>query len=151
MSPREVSERIVREAPSLSPDDPVRAAVEALLSSDLPALPVVGDRGLAGIFGEREFFAALFPGYVGELSSASFVPRVLDVALEKRAACAAEPVSQHMLTERVEVSGDYSDVQVAETFLHHRVLIVPVLEDRQVVGVITRGEFFHRLAERFLE
>ena len=31
-----------------------------------------------------------------------------------------------MNTEHVDVGADYSDTQVAEIFLHHRVLIVPV-------------------------
>jgi CBS domain-containing protein len=55
-----------------------------------------------------------------------------------------------MNTEHVDVGTDFSDAQVAETFLHHRVLILPVLENKQVVGVITRADFFRALAERFL-
>jgi CBS domain-containing protein len=39
---------------------------------------------------------------------------------------------------------------VAETFLHHRVLIVPVRQGGRVVGVITRSDFFAGLAARFL-
>lgn len=39
---------------------------------------------------------------------------------------------------------------IAETFLHHRVLIVPVRGDGGVKGVITRSDFFRHLAERFL-
>ena len=31
------------------------------------------------------------------------------------------------------------------------VRIVPVTRDKRVIGVITRSEFFHRLASRFLE
>jgi hypothetical protein len=38
----------------------------------------------------------------------------------------------------------------AETFLHHRVLIVPVRGDDGLEGVITRSDFFTPLAERFL-
>ncbi len=150
MSPREVSKQVIREAPLLSPGDRVRLAVEKVLKSGLPALPVVEDGRPVGIFGEREFLTALFPGYVKELRFAGFVPKVLDEALEKRAACAEESVAEHMLTERIEVGGDFSDVQVAETFLHHRVLVVPVVDDGRVVGVITRTEFFRQLAERFL-
>ena len=150
MSPREVSKQVIREAPLLSPGDRVRLAVEKVLESGLPALPVVEDGRPVGIFGEREFLTALFPGYVKELRFAGFVPKALDEALEKRAACAEESVADHMLTERIEVGGDFSDVQVAETFLHHRVLIVPVVDDDRVVGVITRTEFFRQLAERFL-
>jgi CBS domain-containing protein len=45
---------------------------------------------------------------------------------------------------------DFSDVGVAETFLHHPVLILPVTRGRQVIGVITRADFFYRLGTRFL-
>jgi CBS domain-containing protein len=152
MSPRSISAPIVRETPLLREDARVEDAIREILDSALPALPVVdADDKLVGIFGEREFMTALFPGYVGELRFAGFVPRGLDEALKKRAACHAEPVGKHMNTEHVEVSADASDVQVAETFLHHRVLIVPVTESGQVKGVITRSDFFSKLAERFLE
>jgi CBS domain-containing protein len=56
-----------------------------------------------------------------------------------------------MNTEHVEVSSDHSDLQVAEIFLHHRVLIVPVVDDGRVVGVISRRGFFRDVAERFLQ
>jgi len=151
MSPRELSKQVIREAPLLASDDTVRTAVTSLLESELPALPVVEGERLVGIFGEREFLTALFPGYVKELSYAGFVPKALDDAIEKRASCIEEPVSDHMHTEHVEVGGDFSDVQVAEVFLHHRVLIVPVVRDDRVAGVITRADFFRGLAERFLD
>lgn len=151
MSPRTLTDQLVREAPVLRTDTPVGDAVRQVLDSGLPALPVVGDKGLCGIFGEREFIAALFPKYLGELNYAGFVSHALDEALEKRQTCRVEPVSQHMNTEHVDVDADYSDVQVAETFLHHRVLIVPVTSEGRVAGVITRSEFFRALAERFLE
>ena len=152
MSPRRISNDLVREAPLLRQGDTVAEAVRRIVDSGLPALPVVDDQGrLCGIFGEREFMAALFPGYVGQLGYAGFVPRQLDDAIGKRAACGAEPVGRYMTTEHVEVSQDFSDVEVAETFLHHRVLIVPVTRDRRVTGVITRSDFFRKLTERFLD
>jgi CBS domain-containing protein len=151
VSPRSISAPIVREAPVLREDMTVEEAVRAIMDSGLPALPVVNAKGkLAGIFGEREFMAALFPGYVGELRFAGFVSKSLDEALEKRAACRRERVGEHMNTEHVDVPADASDVQVAETFLHHRVLIVPVTDRGEIKGVITRSDFFTNLADRFL-
>ena len=87
MSPSTVPDPLIRDSPLLLIDDPVEQGVRRLLETDLPALPVV-DRGdaLQGIFGEREFFGAVFPGYLGELKYAGFVPRTLEAALEKRAA-----------------------------------------------------------------
>ena len=150
MSPRELTDAVVRETALLGADQPVGEALKDVLASGLPALPVVGGDKLVGIFGEREFITALFPGYLGELKFAGFVPHSLDKALDKRHACRFEPVSQHMNTDHVEVDQDYSDAQLAEIFLHHRVLIVPVVRDGRVGGVITRSDFFHALADRFL-
>ncbi|HEX2087078.1 MAG TPA: CBS domain-containing protein [Solirubrobacteraceae bacterium] len=135
----------------LRDDMPVGEAVRIVLDSGLPALPVVdGDEKLVGIFGEREFLGALFPGYVKELPYAGFVPRSIEAVLEKRGSCRNEPIREHMNTEHVEVPRDHADVQLAEIFLHHRVLIVPVTDGGKVVDVVTRSGFFAALAERFL-
>jgi CBS domain-containing protein len=40
--------------------------------------------------------------------------------------------------------------QVAETFLHHRVLILPVIDDRRIAGVITRHDFIIAVSRRLL-
>jgi len=152
VTPDKLSRDLVREAPLLRRDDKVGAAVGDVLGSDLAALPVVNTDGrLVGIFGEREFMAALFPGYLNELSYAGFVPSTLDDAIEKRAACRDESVGDYMNTEHIDVGPDFSDAQVAETFLHHSVLIIPVVDSGQVQGVITRAAFFRRLGKRFLE
>ena len=152
MSPREVNKPLIRDAPLLRSGDTVVEATDPLLASDLPALPVVDERErLVGIFGEREFLGAVFPGYLKELKHAGFVRRSLDEALEKREECRTETIDRHMLTEHVHVDRDFSDLAVAEIFLHHRVLIVPVTEDGRVVGVITRADFFRSVAQRFLE
>jgi CBS domain-containing protein len=151
MTPRTVTEFVQREIPLLAHDQPVGEAVRVLVESGLPALPVVGDNGsFAGIFGEREFIGALFPGYMRELKYAAFVPKSLDDALEKRGDCRLERVEKHMNTEHVDLSGDFSDAAVAETFLHHRVLIIPITDAGRVTGVISRSDFFRELAARFL-
>jgi CBS domain-containing protein len=68
MSPRSLSHDLVRDTPVLHIEDTVEQAVRTLLDTDLPALPAVdGDGRLKGIFGDREFMAALFLGYLEEL------------------------------------------------------------------------------------
>ncbi len=152
MSPREVSEPLLRDAPTLQDTDTVLVAAEALVATDLPALPVLDEsERVVGIFGEREFLGAVFPGYVKELKHAGFVRRSLEEALQKREECRSEPVGRHMHTEHVHVDRDFSDLAVAEIFLHHRVLLVPVTDHGRLLGVITRGDFFRSVAKRFLE
>ena len=149
MSPSTLTDPLLREVPTLTASDPLEVAVPRVVDSGLPALPVVeADGRYCGIFGEREFITAVFPGYLGVLKHAGFVTRSLESALEKRAGCQLEPVRDWMNTEHVDVGPDFADAQVAEIFLHHRVLLVPVIEDRRVLGVITRNDFFRALAER---
>ena len=123
--------------------------VEQVLDAGLPALPVVdADDRLRGIFGERELITALFPGYLSALGGAGFVPKSVEAALEKRQACRLEPGRaahehrahrrRHRLLRR----------RLAEIFLHHRVLILPVTDDGARRGVITRRDFFQALVER---
>ena len=151
MSHSSFTDPLLREAPLLRVGDTVEQAVRALLETELPALPVVDERGrLHGIFGEREFLGAVFPGYLKELKHAGFVKRSLETALEKRSSCRSEEVRGYVNTEHIDVGTDFSDAEVAEIFLHHRVLLVPVTDSGKVVGVITRAEFFRSVAERFL-
>ncbi len=152
MSPQRIASTVRREVPLLAREMPLREAVAAIIDADAPALPVVdGDGTLIGIFGEREFIAAFFPGYLTTLGYAGFVPRSLDEALQKRAACADEPVAKHANTDHIDVGEDFSDTQLGEIFLHHRVLIVPIVDAGRVTGVVTREDFFRALAGRFLD
>jgi len=144
VSPSTLTRSARRECPVIATTDTIADATRTVLDSELPALPAVDERGrYVGIFGEREFIGALFPKYVQTLGYAGYVPRSIDDVLEKRRDSAAEAVGDHLNREHV-------DVQIAETFLHHRVLVLPIVEDGQVRGVLTRGDFFRALAERFL-
>ena len=148
MSPRSLTEDLVREVPLLQADQEIHGAVEAIVEAELPALPVVDERGkLVGIFGEREFITAAFPGYLGELKYAAFVSKTAEERLQLRR-CMREPVSKYMNTEHVDVPTDWSDSQIAETFLHHRVLIIPIADHGEVKGIITRWDFFKAVAAR---
>jgi CBS domain-containing protein len=147
--PDSITKATIREVRPLRADDPVGDAARRVIDADLPGLPVVDEAGkFAGIFGEREFMVALFPGYVGELASARMVSRDLDAAIERRESCREEPVSKYMTTDHIVVEDDYSDTQLAETFLHHRVLIVPIATEGRVHAVVTRNDFFRALAEK---
>lgn len=145
-----LTDHLLREVPLLSAAQPVAEAVATIAQAQLPALPVVDERGAyLGIFGEREFIQAFFPGYFGELHGAGFLPHSLDDAIERRGACLAEPVSAHANREQIALGETYSDAGLAERFLHHRVLIVPVLDGAQRVrGVVTRTDFFRALVAR---
>ena len=147
MSP--LGQELVREVPTLQADTPLGVAIEVLVEAGLPALPVCGENGkLLGVFGERNVITAVLPGYVGELSSAAFLSAALDEVLESRVDCVSEPVSNYMSREHVEVPADFSYAQLAETFLHHRVAVIPVVEDGRVTGAVTRRDYVRALADK---
>ena len=150
MSPETLKRALVREVPCLRTEQEVGEAVLTIIDAGLPALPVVDDsERFFGIFGEREFIGALFPGYFQELRSARFVTHSIDEVIEQRLGCRHDPVGKYANTEHIGAGPDWSDAQLAETFLHHRVLVVPILDEgARVRGVVTRSDFFKALAER---
>ncbi len=150
--PDSIVNETLREIQPLQADDLIGPAARRVIDAGLPALPAVESDGrFVGIFGEREFMAALFPGYVRELASAAMVSRSIDETIERRSQCANEPIRRYLTPDHVLVEDDYSDTQLAELFLHHRVLIVPIATKGKVHAVVTRHDFFCGLVDRFGE
>ena len=149
MSAREIADLIYRDVPTLRTTTTIGEAIAVIRVSGLPALPVIDhhDR-YAGIFGEHEFIAALFPGYIRDARLRRLRSTLHRAALDKRATCRNEPVGQWMNAEHLEASPDVSDLQLAETFLNHNVLVIPICDHATVTGLITRRDFFHALADR---
>ena len=150
--PDSIVKETIREIEPLSVDDTVAVAAQRVVESELPALPAIDSNGkFAGIFGEREFLGALFPGYMNELASSAMIKRSIDAAIERREECRSEPISKYLTTDHVLVEDDYSDTQLAELFLHHRVLVIPIATQGKVHAVVTRAEFFRALANRWID
>ncbi len=150
MSPDTLKRALIREVPSLT-NGKGRSAGRCAGSPTpvAPRLPVVDEQGrLFGVFGEHQLIAAPFPGYLQELRSGRFVPHSIDEVIEQRLECRRDPVSRHATTDQVAADPDRSGAELAETFLEHRVLIVPIHDDDHQRGVVTRSDFFRALAER---
>ena len=148
MSP--LGQELVRDVPTLAAGAPLGTAIATLVESGLPALPVCGEDGkLVGVFGERNVIMAVLPGYVGEFSSAAFLSAALDEALEQPCRVRARPGLQvHERPSTSRCPADFSYAQLAETFLHHRVAVLPVVEDGRVTGAVTRRDYVRALAEK---
>lgn len=147
--PDSIVRQAIREVIPLGADEPVGDAAQKVIEAGLPALPVVeNDGSFAGIFGERELMSAMFPAYVGTLASSAMISRTIDETIERRQECRAEPVRNYLTTDHVLVEDNYSDTQLAELFLHHRVVIIPIATRGRVHAVVTRNDFFRALAAR---
>ncbi len=146
--PDSIVKEAIREITPLGADEQVGPAARKVIEAGLPALPAVDNGKFVGIFGEREFMAALFPGYVRELASSAMIGRSIDDAIERREGCRLEPIRTYLTTDHVLVEDQYSDTQLAELFLHHRVLIIPIATEGRVHAVVTRADFFRGLAAK---
>lgn len=143
---------ILRQVKPLLTTDPVGYAARRVVESGLPALPVEDERGdYIGLFGEREFMRAVFPGYVGTLMSARMIRRSLDETIQRRIDSQEEPILGYLTTDPVLLEDDYADTQLAEIFLHHRVMVVPIATEGKVHAVVSRSEFFHELYGRIAD
>jgi CBS domain-containing protein len=150
--PDSIVNKALREIEPLGADELIGPAARRVIEAGLPALPAVeADGRFAGIFGEREFMAALFPGYLGDLASAAMISRSVDETIERRSQCSGEAIRRYLTTDHVLVEDEYSDTQLAELFLHHRVLVIPIATKGRVHAVVTRHDFFCALVERFGE
>lgn len=149
--PDQVARETLREIEPLDADERIGIAAARVVESGLPGLPAVeADGRFAGIFGEREFMAALFPGYVGELASSAMIRRSIDEVIERRG-CENESIRRYLTTDHVVVEHDHSDTQLAELFLHHRVLVIPIATGGRIHAVITRNDFFCELVAKLGE
>jgi CBS domain-containing protein len=147
--PDAIIKETIREVEPLDADERIGVAARRVVDAGLPALPVVeADGSFAGLFGEREFMAALFPGYVGELASSAMISRSIDETIERRVGCVFEPVRPFLTTDHVVVADDYSDTQLAEIFLHHRVLVIPIATAGRIHAVVIRNDFFQVLVTK---
>ena len=150
--PDSIVKETIREVDPLQADEQVLEAAHKVVETGLPGLPAVeADGSFAGIFGEREFMAAMFPGYVGTLASSRMISRTIDETIERRSECRWESIRKYLTTDHVLVQDDFSDTQLAELFLHHRVLIIPIATDGRVHAVVTRNDFFRAMTARLDE
>ena len=102
--PDSIVSAVLRGVEPLSADELVGVAARRVVETGLPALPAVDEKGgFVGIFGEREFMAALFPGYVGELGSSAMIRRSIDETIERRESCREEPIRKYLTTDHVVV------------------------------------------------
>ena len=120
MQTHQILDRKGREVATITPESPVRAAVEQLGTANIGAL-VVSDDGatVAGIVSERDVVRRL----------ASDGPGLLD-----------QPVSSIMQADVLTCSGTDLVDDLMHRMTEHRIRHLPVVDDGQLVGIISIGD-----------
>ena len=120
MQTHQILDRKGRDVATITPESPVRAAVEQLGTANIGAL-VVSDDGttVAGILSERDVVRRL----------ATDGPSLLD-----------QPVSSIMQADVLTCSGTDPVDDLMHRMTEHRIRHLPVLDGDKIVGVISIGD-----------
>jgi CBS domain-containing protein len=127
MTPRRLTETLVRPPLVVRSDAPVGDALAAMVAADLPAVAVVDSDGhYRGVFGEREVIRALWPPDATPLAT----------------------VGDHADTACRPVETTCSEAAIAALLARPGMPLVPVVEHRRPVGLVTRRDLARALADR---
>ena len=126
-------------------------AARALSESRLPAVAVLRDGKVVGLFTDEELLLGVSPKYLDELRHTAFVETELPSLQERAAAVRSEPVAQHM-RRPVAVELDSSTFHAAERFVHCDEGAIAVVDGQGTfVGMLSRTEFAYALLRRLTE
>jgi len=133
--------------PAVTPDAPLADVYRAMQTCDLPALPVVDDRGgLVGMVSEDDLLRAALPVYADNLTDLGFLPksyRFHGYDQDRLRATQAREV----LSKRHIVAADPEErvAELAHLMLEHDLAVVPVVEAERVVGLVTRRSLLEHI------
>lgn len=126
-------------------------AARALSENRLPALAVLEEGRVVGLFTDEEVLLGVSPKYLDELRHTAFLETELPSLREHAAAVRAEPVRKHM-RKPITVELDSSSLHAAERFVHcDEGAIAVVGDDGRFVGMLSRAEFAYAMLRRLTD
>lgn len=126
-------------------------AARALAESRLPAIAVVEEGRVVGLFTDEELLLGVSPRYLNELRHTAFLDSELPSVRDTAAAVRSEPVRTHM-RKPVTIEVDTSSLHAAERFVHCEEGAIAVVDvDDRFVGMLSRGEFAYAMLRRLSE
>jgi CBS domain-containing protein len=126
-------------------------AARTLSESRVPALAVLEEGRVVGLFTDEELLLGVSPKYLDELRHTAFLESELPSLRERAAAVRGEPVRSHM-RKPITVELDTSSFHAAERFVHcDEGAIAVVDEGGRFVGMLSRAEFAYAMLRRLTE
>jgi CBS domain-containing protein len=115
-------------------------AASVLRESGLPAIAVVEDERVVGLFTDLDVLRGTFPAYLGDLRHTAFLSLDTETLAARATEVSAQPVSKFMRKPH-ELELETSSTHAAERFLHCEEGAIPVVEKGRFVGMLPRAEF----------
>jgi len=138
------------------PDDTVREVAKILKENDISGVPVLEGEELVGIVSEGDLLKLLIIPEKGELWLPSPF-EVIEVPIreylgwedtKKILSDVGSTKIEEIMTRDVHtISSEASVEEASEHMVRHRINRLPVIEDDQVVGIVTRGDIIQGLAK----
>ena len=126
-------------------------AARTLSESRVPALAVLEEGRVVGLFTDEELLLGVSPKYLDELRHTAFLESELPSLRERAAAVRSEPVRSHM-RKPITVELDTSSFHAAERFVHCDEGAIAVVDDAgRFVGMLSRAEFAYAMLRRLTE
>ena len=141
---------------SCRPDDEISSAAQLLKEHDISGLPVVDDGKIVGIVTEADVLKLLeVPEHGGLWLPSPF--EVFEIPIRELinwedtkhmlTDIGSKPISDIMESEVYTISAESSIEDASSVMVKHKVNRLPVLDDGELVGIITRGDIIRGLAE----
>lgn len=144
------SEIMTEDVITVSKEDSVKEVAKILTEEEISGVPVVEDRELVGIVSEGDLVAhdkkLHFPNYVYFLDSIFYLESIekFEDDLKK---VAAVKIKDIMTEDVVTISPDASVEDIATLFTDEGINRLPVIEDGEMVGIVSRGDVVRYMSE----
>ncbi|GAB6099923.1 CBS domain-containing protein [Halanaerocella petrolearia] len=135
---------------TISPETTVKEVAKLLTDNNISGLPVVEDRGLVGIISEGDLIVKDkkldFPDYIYFLDSIFYLDSLEDFEQDLKKMVGVKVAD--LMTEDIITVGSDADVEdIATIFVEEEINRVPVVEDGELVGIVTRADIVRYMSQ----
>ncbi len=146
-----ISKILTRDVVTISPDVTIKEIAKLLIKHSLVGLPVVENDKVLGIVTEGDLIMKKahlhLPAYIQLLDSFLYLESTKEVEkdLEKMLAVKAEDI---MTKDFITVDLDSTVEELADIMHEKHVDPIPVLDDKKLVGIVSRSDLVALIAEQ---
>ncbi len=131
-----VADVMSRDIKTLGRNDKLSIADDVMKQERIRHMPVLDSNGkLCGIMSQRDLFRGIL------LRSLGYGSRLEEKLLD------SHPVKEAMVEDPITTTPDTSVKHAARTMIDRKVGCLPVVEDGNLVGIITEGDFVKLIAD----
>ena len=144
-------EIMTEEVVTVTPDTSVEDAAKLMSENNVSGLPVAEEGKLLGVVSEKDLIMKNkrlnSPGYINILDGIIFLesPRKFEEQLRK---FVASKVGDLMTEEVITISPETSLEEIATLMVEEDVNRLPVIEDDEMIGIVTRGDVVRKMSEK---